>query len=317
MHGTFRGRIEDRHGSVVRFDAPLAEPSRENASDEGKRRLKHAALLTGACLALLPANPRGGEPAQPPSDTPVQLRVPDGKRAPSPTAIVRIVLPPLRPARATPPSVVQPNAGEPVRKASSQNEGSAPVAAAAIPQLNVGPLDRPPVAVEIPDPTPTESTVALAPIETTATPPASSERPVDIAQISDSEVRSLQASPAPVAATSTLSERIAAMQVTPLPPTRLRDADRAALLAEAPTRMTLRIGSTAVGQIDFRMGDTRTIDVKLSGLLDLLAGHYDSAEFARLRGSAAADAYVSFDQLRALGLRVRYDPAYDEVRVDG
>ena len=79
MHGTFRGRIEDRHGSVVRFDAPLAEPSRENASDEGKRRLKHAALLTGACLALLPANPRGGEPAQPPSDTPVQLRVPENE----------------------------------------------------------------------------------------------------------------------------------------------------------------------------------------------------------------------------------------------
>jgi hypothetical protein len=107
------------------------------------------------------------------------------------------------------------------------------------------------------------------------------------------------------------------MQVTPLPPVRLRDSDRAALLAEAPTRMTVRIGGSALGKVDFRMSDARTIDVSLGNLLDLLGGHYDAAEFARLRTSAAADAYVSFDQLRALGLNVRYDPVYDELRISG
>lgn len=81
--------------------------------------------------------------------------------------------------------------------------------------------------------------------------------------------------------------------------------------------MTSRVGASALGKVDFRMSDAHTIDVKLSGLLDLLAGHYDAAEFARLRSSAAADAYVSVDQLRALGLTVRYDPAYDELRVNG
>jgi hypothetical protein len=143
-------------------------------------------------------------------------------------------------------------------------------------------------------------------------------RPVDVAQISDSDVRSLRVAqlnePGLVAGGGrTLSQKIAAMQVTPLPPPRLRSSDRAKFLAEAPTQMMVRIGATAVGKVDFRMTDGRTIDVRLSGLLDLLANGYDRAEFARLRDSAAADAYVSFDKLRSIGLKVRYDPAYDEV----
>jgi hypothetical protein len=163
---------------------------------------------------------------------------------------------------------------------------------------------------------------APVPAEPANDPPAAALRPVDVMQIADSEVRSLRVAqlrePGLAAGGEpALSARIAAMQVTPLPPPRLRDSDRAVLLAEAPTRLTLRIGSSALGKVDFRMTDTRTIDVKLSGLLDLLAGQYDAAEFARLRGSAAADAYVGVDQLRALGLNVRYDPAYDELRING
>jgi hypothetical protein len=79
----------------------------------------------------------------------------------------------------------------------------------------------------------------------------------------------------------------------------------------------VRIAGSALGKVDFRMSDARTIDVSLGNLLDILAGHYDAAEFARLRTSAAADAFVSFDQLRALGLNVRYNPAYDELQISG
>jgi hypothetical protein len=144
-------------------------------------------------------------------------------------------------------------------------------------------------------------------------------RSVDVAQISDSEVRSLNVPQLQerglVPGGLPLSAKIAAMQVTPLPPVRLRDSDRTAMLAEAPTRMTVRIGDSALGKVDFHMTDSHTIDVRLANLLDVLAGHYDAAEFARLRSSAAADAYVSFDQLRALGLNVRYDPVYDELRI--
>ena len=41
------------------------------------------------------------------------------------------------------------------------------------------------------------------------------------------------------------------------------------------------------------------------------------SELSRLRNSASADAYVSFDKLRSIGLKVRYDPVYDEVRIAG
>jgi hypothetical protein len=185
------------------------------------------------------------------------------------------------------------------------------------------PAPAPPVAVELPGP-PAQVTAKVAPIrdreiEKSARAPL---RPVDIAQISDSDVRSPRVAqlnePGLVAGGGrTLSQKIAAMQVTPLPPPRLRSSDRAKYLAEAPTRMTVRVGATAVGKVDFRMTEGRMIDVQLSGLLDLLANGYDRAEFTRLRNSAAADAYVSFDKLRAMGLNVRYDPVYDEVRIDG
>jgi hypothetical protein len=103
------------------------------------------------------------------------------------------------------------------------------------------------------------------------------------------------------------------MQVTPLPPPRVREENLA--LADSMTQMTVRIGAVAAGKVDFRMGAGRTIDVKLSDLLGLLSTHFDSEEYSRLRNSAAADSYVSFDKLRAMGLKARYDPVYDEVRI--
>ena len=182
-----------------------------------------------------------------------------------------------------------------------------------------------PVLIEIDRPDSAAPALAAAESAPTATPDtyqAEALRPVDIAQISDSDVRSLrvpQMHEPGLAADGepTLAAKIGDMQVTPLPPVRLRDSDRALLLAEAPTQMTVRVGNSALGKVDFHMTDTRTIDVRLSGLLDLLADHYDAAEFARLRGSAAADSFVSFDQLRALGLNLRYDPVYDELRING
>jgi hypothetical protein len=198
-------------------------------------------------------------------------------------------------------------------------------ATSAIPKLAVAPSAPPPLAVNWPGPTPrlgvAEPPVRV-PVDAASAPPAVLPRPVDIEQVADSEVRSLRVPQlnAPGLAAGgepALSARIAAMQVTPLPPPRLREADRAALLAEAPTRLTLRLGNSALGKVEFHMTGAHTIDVKLSGLLDLLAGHYDAGEFARLRTSSAADAYVSFDQLRALGLNVRDDPAYDELRISG
>jgi hypothetical protein len=156
-----------------------------------------------------------------------------------------------------------------------------------------------------------------------STPPAESEPPraVDIAQISDNDVPPLHVpqllEPGAGYGNLSLSAKVAAMQVMPPPPVRIPDTERAALLAEAPTQMMVRIEGTALGKVDFQVAQDRTIAVNLGELLDLLATHYDAAEFARLRNSAAADAYVSFDKLRSIGLTARYDPVYDEVRIAG
>lgn len=203
---------------------------------------------------------------------------------------------------------------------------AAPTAPAA-PPIMAQPLAAPALVVDLPGPAADrlaslEPPPAPVPDNPQAGPQGDALRPVDVAQISEPDVRSvrvpeLQEPGLAVGGDGTLAAKIAAMQVTLPPPARLRDSDRAMLLAEAPTQMVVRIGGDAVGRVDFRVTDARTIDVKLADLLDVLAGHFEAPEFARLRTSAAAEAYVGFDQLRAAGLKVRYDPVYDELRIDG
>lgn len=100
-----------------------------------------------------------------------------------------------------------------------------------------------------------------------------------------------------------------------LPPVQLTDADASLLMAGGPVEMTVRLGAEAIGQVSFRMSEQHGIDVQLSGLLDLVSSRLAPDEFARLRGSAAADSFVSIDQLRDAGLNLRYDPVYDELRL--
>jgi hypothetical protein len=320
MHGTFRSQITGGAVTTVRFATPAPRRTRWPST--------FAALLAGSCIAVLPGAPPSAPPTVPVPDSvkPKQAIRPSAPASPAlahnakpnrlhlaarasvarrPRAVIRIVLP-----APTPMPVDIPSLTDRIDMAAAAEAFSPqPQALAGIPVLVAMPAKEP-IAVDLPP--------ALA----ASTPPVVAPRPVDIAQISHSEVRSLNvpqlhepglaAGGAPA-----LSARIAAMQVTPPPPVRLRDSERAALLAEAPARMTVRIAGSALGKVDFRMSDARTIDVSLGNLLDILAGHYDAAEFARLRTSAAADAFVSFDQLRALGLNVRYNPAYDELQISG
>jgi hypothetical protein len=146
-------------------------------------------------------------------------------------------------------------------------------------------------------------------------------RPVDIEQIAASATRSLWVAQRGELQTGdgtlTLAQRVDAMQIPLPPPPRLRDAQRAALLAESPSHLLVRVGDTALGSVALRTSEGQGFDVQLSGLLDLLADRFDSSEFERLRGSAAADTFVDLAQLRAIGLNLRYDPVYDELRVTG
>lgn len=254
-------------------------------------------------------------PPNPPSAPAVAVSLP---RAPVPHSAAAAAPPAMRlPAPSTAPALT---VNLPVLPTSR------PRAAPRIEDFPVTPA--PPLAIDLADPPAPQLADALraapSPAPAAQSSPSShgALRPVDVAQISDSDVRSLRVPQLhepglAVGGEPTLAAKIAAMQVTPLPPVRYPASERAVLLAQAPTQMIVRIGGTALGKVDFRMSEDHTIDVRLAGLLDLLAGHYDAAEFARLRQSAAADAYVSFDKLRAMGLNVRYDPAYDEVRIAG
>ena len=113
----------------------------------------------------------------------------------------------------------------------------------------------------------------------------------------------------------TLAAQVDAMQVTLPPPPRFTEAEQALLLAEAPTEMTVRLGDEAVGKVNFRVSETRAIEVQLSGLIALVADHLAPEEYSRLQSSTAADTFVSLDRIRAVGLLVHYNPAYDELEL--
>ena len=152
-------------------------------------------------------------------------------------------------------------------------------------------------------------------------PPASLPSPpraVDVAQISEAAGRALHVpqlhEPGLAAGGGLLlAAKIDAMQVTLPAPPRLSDRERATLLAEAPAEMTVRVGDEAVGAVAFRMSDARTIDVQLSGLLDIVADRMAPEDYGRLRTSDAAGEFVPLDALRAIGISVRYDAVYDEL----
>jgi hypothetical protein len=56
--------------------------------------------------------------------------------------------------------------------------------------------------------------------------------------------------------------------------------------------------------------------VHLGALVELLKLRMPQAEFARLSSAAAADTFVSLDQLRAAGITVQYDPRQERLLID-
>lgn len=348
MHGTFRSHVESGAETTVRFDARAPTAQRRT----GYRRVKAMLLLAGCCLVAVPEQVRmtGASGQGPDRAGPVPLP----RVATVATEADEPILSSFSSATRRSPSAVPEleSKSAPEQSSAAVAELSAMSAVPVIDDSRLAPgelkMVLPPLASDerltkpqpAAQPIPLIAASSIAAIEVTIPlppstlpqPPASSAaglaaaperlRPVDIEQISESEVRSLRMaqlheSGLAAGGPPTLAARIDAMQVTLPPPPRLRDAERAALLAEAPSQMLVRVGDSALGDVAFRTTGALTIDVQLSGLLDLLADRFDSSEFERLRDSAAADAFVGFDQLRAIGLNLRYDPVYDELRITG
>ncbi|MGN3974399.1 hypothetical protein [Tsuneonella sp. SYSU-LHT278] len=112
-----------------------------------------------------------------------------------------------------------------------------------------------------------------------------------------------------------LADATAAMQVALPPPPVFTDEERASLLAGAPESMVVRIDGLPVGAVAVALTDTRALAVQLGDLLDLVAERMPPEQYEALRRSSAAASFVTLDQLRDSGIAVRYDAAYDELRM--
>lgn len=212
---------------------------------------------------------------------------------------------------AAPPAQVA--AGEPARPAPAAVASRQPSPAARF--VPVVRIDLPPPAEAKPEVPPAAVVLAEPPMPDlpeplpSPTPEASAVaalRPVDIEQIA-------------VPGTSLYAPDESAMarkaQIAQLSVPYAVERELALLQEDAPAEVALRLGDRTLGKVAVRVSQINTIDVQLSGLLDLVADRFAPEEFARLRGSAAAESYVPLDQLRAVGLGLRYDPAYDELVV--
>lgn len=251
---------------------------------------KPAWMPAAAPLVLARAEPKtevAPEPVRLPA-APAELTV-----APAPGPVPSV----------TPPAAIQLALLAKARRPKEIEGAGAPaIVLADPPALAAAPVPRP-----LPVVTPPAAPTLAAPL-----------RRVDIAQIGENTggVRVAQLhEPGLVPGGPTLADKTAAMQVVLPPPARLSEQELALLQGDAPAELTVRIGREAMGKVAFRMSESRTIDVQLSGLLDVLADRFAPEDYARLRSAAAADSFVPVDNLRSIGLGLRYDPVYDELRV--
>jgi hypothetical protein len=94
---------------------------------------------------------------------------------------------------------------------------------------------------------------------------------------------------------------------------------RAAYIAQvdgaAPgQRLAVRAGDTVLGTVQFQVTDG-VVSVNIGQVLDLFEGRFDSARFAELRESQAAQSFVSLDELQGAGIALEYNAAYDELKL--
>lgn len=77
--------------------------------------------------------------------------------------------------------------------------------------------------------------------------------------------------------------------------------------------MPLEVNGRVVGSLPLQISDSNMISVKLADLLEVVRTDPGAAGLAALANTAAAQEYVSFDQIRAAGIPIRYDAAHDRI----
>lgn len=78
-------------------------------------------------------------------------------------------------------------------------------------------------------------------------------------------------------------------------------------------QVSVRLNDSPAGNVDVRIGGDASLSIRVGALLSVVEGRLEPELFAALNRSAGADAYVSFRELRAAGIDVRYEPAGDTI----
>ncbi len=85
-------------------------------------------------------------------------------------------------------------------------------------------------------------------------------------------------------------------------------------MPEITARLLTRVDGKTAGEVDFQQTPAG-LKVRLGSIVEVLADRYDPAQIARIRTSAAGQAYLSLAELQAQGVPISYDPVYDEFNV--
>lgn len=78
-------------------------------------------------------------------------------------------------------------------------------------------------------------------------------------------------------------------------------------------RTAVQLNDSTAGNVDVRIGGDTSLSIQVSALLSIVKGHMDPGVFAAISASAGASEYVSFGEIRAAGIGVRYDAAADRI----
>jgi len=80
------------------------------------------------------------------------------------------------------------------------------------------------------------------------------------------------------------------------------------------SQLITRVDGKFAGAVDFAQSEAG-IKVRLGSIVELLGDRYEPAQLARIRASAAGNAYLPLAELQAQGIPISYDPVYDEFNV--
>ena len=78
-------------------------------------------------------------------------------------------------------------------------------------------------------------------------------------------------------------------------------------------RTAVQLNDNPAGKLDVRIGGDASLSIQVSALLSIVEGQMDSSVFAAMSASAGATEFVSFSEIRAAGIDVRYDAAADQI----